>query len=335
MTPRLISTLLVCTLTACLAWAGFTPSLPAAEAGGQARPYLPETLAVDGRLTLTPGFSPDGSVMYFAQTECQPIWDCPQRLMRAERVDDGWAAPEPVALPQAARVDYPSVTPDGRYLLFSWAATRPDLPAVEGNDNFDLWRLDLSNPDAVPELLQGPDLNRIRSGAVRTLRFVNNETAPILTEDGDLYFWSERLDGMGERDVYRAPADDSGGFGAPQLLPEPINSTGRDDGAWISADGRTLLVTYADRGGCGGSDLFIAFRQDGGWTEPVNLGCEINSPDDELAATLIPGTRTLVFPSTRPLEGASSGTVALWTAELPAALKRPVDTSSTPASTVP
>jgi hypothetical protein len=58
-------------------------------------------------------------------------------------------------------------------------------------------------------------------------------------------------------------------------------------------------------------------HQDDGWTQPVNLGCDINSPDDELAATLIPGTRTLVFPSTRPLDGTPAGTTALWSAELP------------------
>lgn len=293
------------------------PGVLHAESASTPQPFLPEQLDVAGRFTLTPGFSPDGRVMFFAQTECQPIWECPQRLMRMERTNAGWSDPMPVPLPQAARVDYPSVTPDGRFLLFSWGGKRPDLPNLELNENFDLWRLDLSRADAVPELLIGDDLNRIRTGSVRTLRFVNNETAPILTEDGDLYFWSERLDGVGERDVYRARPDGEGSFQAPEPLPEPINSEGRDDGAWVSPDGQTMLITYADRGGCGGGDLFIAYRRDGEWIEPVNLGCDINSPYDELAATLIPGTRTLVFPSTRPLPGAPPETIALWSAELP------------------
>ncbi|WP_234178745.1 hypothetical protein [Sphingopyxis sp. NFH-91] len=194
-------------------------------------------------------------------------------------------------------MDYPSMTPDGRTLLFSWAAKRPELPNVKVNDNFDLYRLDLGNPAAAPELLRGPDLNRIREGAVRTLRFVHNETAPILTAPGDLYFWSERLDGMGDRDVYIARADGKGGIQRPELLPAPINSAGSDDGAWVSPDGKTMLMTYSDRGGCGGSDLFIANWTGKTWTDPVNLGCTINSPCDEDAATLIPGTHTLVFAS--------------------------------------
>ena len=279
--------------------------------------FLPEVLAPTGRITLTPGFRPDGMAMYFAQTECTPIWECPQRLKRIVRTEGGWSKPERVPLPQDARVDYPSVTPDGRFLLFSWAAVRPEHPGVKLNDNFDLWRLDLGDPAAVPELLSGPDLNRIREGPVRTLRFVHNETAPILTTDGDLYFWSERLDGMGDRDVYRARPDGKGGFQRPELLPAPINSRKGDDGAWISPDGQMMLITYYDRGGCGGSDLFIARRRGEGWTTPVNLGCTVNSRSDEYAATIIPGTRTLVFPSTRPVKGAPNGTVALWSSELP------------------
>lgn len=285
------------------------------------KPFLPDVLAPSGRITLTPGFSPDGSAMYFAQTECTPIWECPQRLKRIVRTESGWSSPVLLPLPQDARVDYPSVTPDGQYLLFSWAATRPEYAGRDIYENFDLWRLALANPAAVPEPLKGPDLNRIRAGAVKKLRFVNNETAPVMTLDGSLYFWSERLDGMGDRDVYRARADNKGGFLRPQLLPAPINSSGGDDGAWISPDGNTMLITYSDRGGCGGSDLFIAQREGESWSTPVNLGCTVNSAFDEYAATIIPGTRTLVFPSTRPVEGAANDTVALWSVELPRTAK--------------
>jgi Tol biopolymer transport system component len=297
-------------------WAATDPSPEAARAP---RLFLPDVLVPAGRITLTPGFTPDGNTMYFAQTECTPIWECPQRLKRITRRGEGWSAPERVPLPQDARVDYPSVTPDGRTLLFSWAATRPELPNVKRDDNFDLYRLDLGAPGAVPELLRGPDLNRIRTGAVRTLRFVHNETAPIMTTAGDLYFWSERLDGLGDRDVYRARPDGAGGFQRPELLPAPINSAKNDSGAWISPDGQTMLITYYDRGGCGGSDLFIAHREGESWTDPVNLGCTINSRFDEYAAAMIPGTRSIVFPSTRPFEGSKNYAVALWIAELPMA----------------
>lgn len=294
---------------------------PAAFAAADMAPpkpvlFLPEVLEPDGRFTLTPGFTPDGRTMFFAQTECLPIWECPQRLKRIDRTLAGWTKPRLVPLPMEGRVDYPSVTPDGRYLLFSWATVRPDYPEIGIDINFDLWRLDLSDPKAVPELLEAPDLNRMRAGKVKTLRFVNNETAPILTETGDLYFWTERLDGVGERDVYLARGDGKGGFQKPEPLPAPINSPGRDDGSWVSADGTLMLITYADRGGCGGNDLFISNKIDGLWTEPRNLGCRMNSAYDDGAGALIPGTQTLVFVSSRPFDGGTPGTPALWEFDL-------------------
>ncbi|MEO0464951.1 MAG: hypothetical protein AAF216_00285 [Pseudomonadota bacterium] len=146
---------------------------------------------------------------------------------------------------------------------------------------------------------------------------MNNETAPIQTEAGDLYFWGERLDGLGDRDVYVARATPSGGFQEPELLPAPINSSSADDGAWVSPDGLTMLVTYSDRGGCGGSDIFISRLLNGVWSEPSNLGCHINSAYSEFAAAVVPGTNQIVFPSDRPQPGTSAGTIQLWTAEVP------------------
>lgn len=291
---------------------------PASASAGPEAPvlFLPEILKPEGRFTLTPGFSPDGRTMFFAQTECLPIWECPQRLKRIDKTPSGWTAPDLVPLPQDARVDYPSVTPDGKFLLFSWAPARPEPPEIEINDNFDLWRLSLTQPGALPELLEGPDLNRLRAGRVKTLRFVNNETAPILTEQGDLYFWTERLDGRGERDVYLARADGIGGFQTPEPLPAPINSAGRDDGAWVSPNGKLMLITYADRGGCGGNDMFVSRKTGSVWSEPQNLGCMVNSPYDDGAGVLIPGTQTLVFMSSRPADGFPEGTVALWTVDI-------------------
>ncbi|MDZ7628597.1 MAG: hypothetical protein U5J99_09390 [Parvularculaceae bacterium] len=232
--------------------------------------FLPEVLEPEGRFTLTPGFTPDGETMFFAQTECLPIWECPQRLKRIDRAPAGWTKPHLVPLPQAGRVDYPSVTPDGRYLLFSWAAVRPDYPEIGIDVNFDLWRLDLTDPAAVPELLEGPDLNRIRAGRVKTLRFVNNETAPILTETGDLYFWTERLDGVGERDVYLARGDAKGGFQKPdpagkrpQMAPGcPLTEVAITYATWRAAE--TLIANtgglWRTRNGCTVNGMTTARR---------------------------------------------------------------------------
>lgn len=284
---------------------------------GAPQPFLPGVFAPDGKITLTPGFSPDGNTIYFAQTDCLPIWECPQRLKRITRTETGWSKPERAELPEDARVDYPSVTPDGKRLLFSWAPERLDLGLRPGDENFDLYELDLTRADAAPIRIAGPDLNRLRTGRVRSLRFVNNETAPHLTRAGDLYFWSERLDAVGDRDIFVARADGSGGYLAPVPLGPPINSVGREDGAWMSPEGNLMLLTLTKPDGCGGSDIYVSRLINGGWTEPENLGCTINSQFDEYGATRMPGTGAIVFPSDRPTPGTSPGTVQLFSAPFP------------------
>lgn len=274
--------------------------------------FAPGALGQDGRITLTPAFTPDGKTIYFAQSECTPIWECPQRLKRSRLAAGGWSTPELVRLPSDGRVDYPSITPDGRRLLFSWATQRARHAGENVFEDFDLYELELDDPDATPQPLDMADINRIRGGAIRTTRYVHNETAPSLTIDGDLYFWTERLDAVGERDIYIAPSNGRGGFQKARPLPAPINSTGRDDGMWVSADGRTMIVTYADRGGSGGADLFVSHRTDGIWSTPTNLGPSVNSPYSDFAGRLSPDGRLLVFTSDRPVGEEAPGLLQVW-----------------------
>lgn len=290
-----------------------TPELQANEkpANGEARLFAPDQLGQAGRVTLSPGFSPDGDTIYFAQADCERIWECPQLLMRSERTPDGWSKPERVPLPQEARVDWPSVSPDGKTLFFSWAPKRPDDAANEVYENFDLYRLDLSRSGAVPERLRGPDINRIRGGKIAKLRFVNNETAPVLTEDGELYFWSERLDGVGLRDIYRARSDGEGGFLAPEALPAPINDAG-ENASWVSNDGKLMLTSKVAQGSAEPSDLYVAVKRGKVWSAPRKLGSVVNSPYAEFAARVTPDQKTLVFTSDRPARGDAAGLLQVW-----------------------
>ncbi|MBT1449657.1 PD40 domain-containing protein [Glaciecola sp. XM2] len=280
----------------------------------QATRFAPVALQQDGKITLTPSFTPNGNTIYFAQSECSPIWKCPQRLKKSERTATGWTKPELVPLPTDARVDWPAVSPDGETLVFSWAAPRSDYKNLEILENFDLYTLDLNDANAVPRPIYGSDINRPRAGSFKTLRYVHNEGYPSLTSNGDLYFMTERLDGIGERDIYMAPANQNGVLQTAFPLSGPINSPQRDDGVWVNADGTLMLLTYGNRGGEGSADIFVSSLVEGEWQTPINLGKTINSPYADFGAKLNPAGTHVYFTSDRPVEGEPEAILQVWEA---------------------
>lgn len=271
--------------------------------------YFPGDLGQDGRISLTPVIARDGSRLYFAQSECADIGMCPQRLKVAERSGQGWSAPRAVTLPGDARVDWPSLSPDETQLLFSWAPARGDRgPDVD----FDLYRLQLTPTGTGPQRIEGVDLNRVRDGAVRRLRFVHNETQPLLTAAGELYFWTERLDGAGGRDVYRVAPDGQGAYGRPELLPAPVNTRFDDSIGWIADNAGMMLLSSTRPGGLGESDLYVVRCQSGRWMPPQHLGEAANSRWNDFGPRLSPDGADLLFSSTRPFDDQAAGLIQIW-----------------------
>ncbi|MBM9499578.1 OmpA family protein [Leptospira sp. 201903071] len=65
-------------------------------------------------------------------------------------------------------------------------------------------------------------------------------------------------------------------------LPEPINSPYSEIAATISKDGKTIYFSSNRPGGFGGYDLYKStFLPDGNFSDPINLGPEINTAGDE------------------------------------------------------
>lgn len=50
----------------------------------------------------------------------------------------------------------------------------------------------------------------------------------------------------------------------------------------LSPDGNTLYFSSNMPGGLGGTDIYYVTRTENGWSEPINMGAEINTPSDEM-----------------------------------------------------
>ena len=110
------------------------------------------------------------------------------------------------------------------------------------------------------------------------------EADPFFTPDGrSLYFISTRsLDGAKRKDldIWRVARGESGSWGTPEHLPEPVNSPG---GEWFprpSVDG--WLYFGSDRpGGLGATDIWRARADSKGKWTVEDLGPTVNTPGDE------------------------------------------------------
>lgn len=87
-----------------------------------------------------------------------------------------------------------------------------------------------------------------------------------------------------------------------QKMDEPLNMLGASTSqpAFGDIDGKTVLFFASNRpGGEGGLDIWYSFKNDNGtYSDPVNAGKSINTPDDEITPWFVSSSKTLFFSST-------------------------------------
>lgn len=140
-----------------------------------------------------------------------------------------------------------------------------------------------------------------------TINSQYNEQRPAISPNNlSLYFISEQPGGFGSFDIWvshRTSVDAP--WGTPQDLGPNINTFGYESAPTFSPSGHWLFFGSDRPGGCGGFDIYASHRKDVdddfAWEPPVNLGCQINSPQDDDGPTLFvdkeEGTTFLYFTS--------------------------------------
>lgn len=137
------------------------------------------------------------------------------------------------------------------------------------------------------------------------------EGCPFISRDGkSFYIASNRAGGYGGLDIWvstRASANDP--WGEPINVGEQVNSSADDFCPTIARDGHTFYFVSKKQIGeqgldwCGGGDIYVTRLQNGGFEEPENLGCTVNSAFEEFSPFPLPESDAgpvLYFSSTRP-----------------------------------
>lgn len=126
------------------------------------------------------------------------------------------------------------------------------------------------------------------------------EYFPSLTIDGKKLIFTKRI--KGNEDFYESDLNSNGKWGKAYPLPGNINSSTFNEGAQnISQDGKWLIFTGCNfPEGLGSCDLYISYLTKNGWSEPENLGPNVNSEFWESTPSLSPDKRDLYFSSNVP-----------------------------------
>lgn len=134
----------------------------------------------------------------------------------------------------------------------------------------------------------------------------NFESDATVAKTGDvLFFVSDRKGGIGEyhpynseffgslygnTDIYIATKDEEGNWGNVINLGDVINTPYAERKPFLHPDGKTLYFASEGHPGLGRLDLFMSKRlSDTSWTEwsePVNFGKEVNTPQNDRSAVV-------------------------------------------------
>jgi len=162
----------------------------------------------------------------------------------------------------------PSVTRDGNTLYFS---------TLE-----DIWKLTRENDSwSAPIKLRSP---------------VNTEWSeghPTVSDDGTLYFHSFESNPADNNAIFFSQPE-KGGFGS-RIKIEELSRDGDAGDPAIAPDESFIVFASARASEAGRSDLFLSFKNDDSWTEPYNLGPEINTDNWELGPMLSDDGKYLFF----------------------------------------
>lgn len=274
---------------------------PAIRAQGEAA-LVPERLAHGVISTLAVehdvAFTPDERTVFFSRRTGR--WGEPGQHSTIYEVSrfapDLWGAPVPATFSGTWNDGDVFVSPDGRGIVFV-----SERPAPDGTSpGREIWMTERtaagwSAPRHLGEPVSSPGL----------------DMGPALAANGTLYFSSDRPGGHGAGDLYRARLRD-GAYTRVENLGPVVNGPSGEWNVTVAPDESFLVFESSGRPGSlgPGGDLYLAYAQPGGWTEPIHLAA-ISTPGSDLMPRISPDGRRLYYATSWTRGGADTDIVSV------------------------
>ncbi len=234
------------------------PYLGQKLAGTSAELFAPGIIST-GLYTRDMSITPDGKEIYYCISALGY-----NLIFYTKQVDGHWTKPAPA--PFITKFEYmhyePCISPDGKKLFFL-----SNMPKKEGEKegDEDIWVVDrVGDTWGKPYNLGEPICSE------------NNEFFPSLTKDGSMYF-TRQMKGDRENSIYRSKLI-NGKYTEAERLPKQVNCGTNRFNAFVAQDESFIIVpALGMEDSYGGVNYYIVFRnKDDSWTEPINMGEEIN-----------------------------------------------------------
>lgn len=185
----------------------------------------------------------------------------------------------------------PLIAPDGKTLYYS-RANHPENMGGEDDEN-DIWYSEFDDNSGEWEKSKnlGAPLNNEGPNFISSITPDGNAMTIIL---GNEYTRRDKM-----KPGVSVSTKTSDGWSKPQSLEITNAFIESTDGNYFLANNRKVLIMAIDRyDAYGGKDLYVSFLQrDKRWTEPLNLGNDINTAHVESSPYLAADNETLYFSS--------------------------------------
>ena len=108
------------------------------------------------------------------------------------------------------------------------------------------------------------------------------ESHASITEDGKLFFTSDRPGGFGGLDIYVSSKNSKGKWEEPVNIGNTVNTELDEETPFIVDNGNTLYFSSKGHYNMGGFDIFCSVKKDSVWLKPLNLGYPLNTVGNDL-----------------------------------------------------